>query len=195
MYGSHSCTSHVPVLRYSYCTRFESLLSLYQATLLPICTVATAAQAMCQYCGTVIVRDSNPHCHCISPHCYQYVRYPQLHKRCASIAVQLLCWIRTLATKFVITRAAFIFWVPFRVESLRYSLQGYRPESNRTAGEGRVFMLVPCQNKKSYLSNIYSSYTGLSLKMRPTCCPETLVTNYHRRPHNIPEERRVKILI
>jgi hypothetical protein len=41
MYGSQSCYRHVPVLQYSYCTRFESSLSLYQCTLLPICTVAT----------------------------------------------------------------------------------------------------------------------------------------------------------
>jgi len=41
MYGSHSCYSHVPVLRCSYCMPFESLLSLYQCTLLPICTAAT----------------------------------------------------------------------------------------------------------------------------------------------------------
>jgi hypothetical protein len=51
---------------------------------------------MCQYCGTVTVRDSNPHCHCIRPHCYQYVRWPQLSKGCASIAVQLLYAIRIL---------------------------------------------------------------------------------------------------
>ena len=41
---------------------------------LPICTVATAVTAVCQYCGTVTVCDSNPHCHYISAHCYQYVR-------------------------------------------------------------------------------------------------------------------------
>ena len=41
MYGSHSCKSHVPVLWYSYCMPFESSLSLYQCTLLLICTVAT----------------------------------------------------------------------------------------------------------------------------------------------------------
>ena len=41
MYGSHSCYSHVPVLQYSYCIPFQSSLSLYQCTLLPICTVAT----------------------------------------------------------------------------------------------------------------------------------------------------------
>ena len=40
-YGSHSCYSHVPVLRYGYCMWFESSLSLYNCTLLPICTVAT----------------------------------------------------------------------------------------------------------------------------------------------------------
>ena len=33
MYGSHSCQSHVPVLQYSCCVRFESSLSLYQCTL------------------------------------------------------------------------------------------------------------------------------------------------------------------
>jgi hypothetical protein len=43
-------------------------------TLLPVRTVATAVKAVCQFCGTVTVRDSNPHCHCIRPHCYQYVR-------------------------------------------------------------------------------------------------------------------------
>ena len=43
-------------------------------TLLPICKVATAVKAMCQYCSTVIVCNSNPHCHYISAHCYQYVR-------------------------------------------------------------------------------------------------------------------------
>ena len=40
-YGSHSCQSDVPVLRYSYCMRLEYWLSLYQCTLLPICPVAT----------------------------------------------------------------------------------------------------------------------------------------------------------
>jgi len=29
---------------------------------------------MCQYCSTVTVCHSNPHCHSISAHCYQYVR-------------------------------------------------------------------------------------------------------------------------
>ena len=88
--------SHVPVLQYSYCMGFESSLSLYQCTLLPISTVATAVQpcastavqllygiriltvtisvhtvtnmygshscsAMCQYCSTVTVCNSNPH--------------------------------------------------------------------------------------------------------------------------------------
>ena len=119
------------VLQYSYCMRFESSLSLYQCTLLPICTVAKllkpcasiavqllyairtltvtisvhtvtnmygsqAVKAMCQYCSTVTVCDSNPHCHYISAHCYQYVRYPQLLKPCASIAVHLLYEIRIL---------------------------------------------------------------------------------------------------
>ena len=41
MYGSESCPSYVPVLRYSYCMPFQSSPSLYQCTLLPICTVAT----------------------------------------------------------------------------------------------------------------------------------------------------------
>jgi len=41
MYGSHSRYSHVPVLQCSYCIQFQSSLSLYQCTLLPICTVAT----------------------------------------------------------------------------------------------------------------------------------------------------------
>ena len=54
MYGSHS----------SYCMLFESSLSLYQCTLLPICTVATV----------VIVCYSNPRCRYTSAHCYQYVR-------------------------------------------------------------------------------------------------------------------------
>ena len=98
MYGSHSCYSHVPVLQYSYCMLFQSPLSLYQCTLLPICTVATAVTAMCHYCSTVTVCHSNPHCHYISAHCYQYVRQPQLIQPCASIAVQLykmrgICWL------------------------------------------------------------------------------------------------------
>jgi hypothetical protein len=59
MYGSHSCYSHVPVLQYSYCMPLQSSLSLYQCTLLPICTVATAVTAMCQYCSTVTVCDSH----------------------------------------------------------------------------------------------------------------------------------------
>ena len=49
------------------------LLSLYQCTLLPMCTVATAVKEMCQYYSTVTVCNSNPHCHYISAHCYQYV--------------------------------------------------------------------------------------------------------------------------
>jgi hypothetical protein len=43
------------VLQYSYCMRFESSLSLYQCTLLPICTVSTTVKAMCQYRSTVTV--------------------------------------------------------------------------------------------------------------------------------------------
>ena len=74
MYGSHSSKSHVSVLQYSYCMRFEPALSLYKCTLLPICTVATAVKAMYQYCSTVTLDDSNPHCHYISAHCYQNVR-------------------------------------------------------------------------------------------------------------------------
>ena len=58
MYGNNSCYSHVPVLQYSYCIQFQSSLSLYQCTLLPICTVATAVTAMCQYCSTVTVYNS-----------------------------------------------------------------------------------------------------------------------------------------
>jgi hypothetical protein len=40
----HSCYSHVPVLQYSYCMQFHSSLSLYQCTLLPICTVPQLLQ-------------------------------------------------------------------------------------------------------------------------------------------------------
>jgi len=58
---------------------FQSSLSLYQCTLLPICTVATAVKAMCHYCSTFTVCDSNPHCHYIGAHCYQYVRYHSCH--------------------------------------------------------------------------------------------------------------------
>jgi hypothetical protein len=36
--------------------------------------IVTAVKAMFKYCGTAIVCDSNPHCHYISAHCYQYVR-------------------------------------------------------------------------------------------------------------------------
>jgi len=61
MYGSHSCYSHVPVERYSYFMRFESSLSLYQCTLLPICTVATAVKAMYQYFSTLCWYDATPH--------------------------------------------------------------------------------------------------------------------------------------
>jgi len=73
-YGSHSCYSHVPVLEYSYCMPFQSSLSLYHRTLLPICTVAKVVTALCQYCCTVTVSQSNFHCHYISAQCYQYVR-------------------------------------------------------------------------------------------------------------------------
>ena len=90
MYGSHSCYSHVPILQYSYCIQFQSSLSLYQCTLLPICTVPTAVTAMYQYYSTVTVYNSNPHCHYISAHCYQYVRSPQLLQPCVSTAVHLL---------------------------------------------------------------------------------------------------------
>ena len=34
---------------------------------------------MYQYCSTVNVCDSNPHCHYIGAHCYQYVRYHSCH--------------------------------------------------------------------------------------------------------------------
>jgi len=89
MYGSHSCQSHVPVLQYSYCMPFETSLSLYQCTLLPICTVATAVNAMCQCCSTVTVCHSNLHCHYISAHCYQLLN-------CTVATVQLLYAIRIL---------------------------------------------------------------------------------------------------
>ena len=51
---------------------------------------------MYQYCSTVTVCHSNPHCHYISALCYQYVRQPQLSKRCSSIAVEILYAIRIL---------------------------------------------------------------------------------------------------
>ena len=66
-------------------------LSLYQCTLLPVCTVATVqllyaipiltvtisvhtVTSMYGSHSTVTVCDWNPHCHYISAHCYQYVR-------------------------------------------------------------------------------------------------------------------------
>jgi len=70
-----------------HCERVEDV---YYVILLPICTVATAVKAMCHYCSIVTVCHSNPQCHYISAHCYQYVRQPQLSKPCATIAVQLL---------------------------------------------------------------------------------------------------------
>ena len=53
---------------------------------LPMCTVATAVEAMCQYCGTVTVCHSNPHCH------YMSADLPI----CTVATVQLLYAIRTL---------------------------------------------------------------------------------------------------
>jgi len=73
-YGRHSCYIHVPVLEYSYCMPFQSSLSLYQCTLLPICTVAKFVTALCQVFCTVTVSETNLHCHYISAHCYEYVR-------------------------------------------------------------------------------------------------------------------------
>jgi len=73
-YGSHSFYSNVPVLQFNYCMPFQSSLSLKQCTLLPTCTVATSFTAMCQYCSSITVYHSNPHCHYKSAHCYQYVR-------------------------------------------------------------------------------------------------------------------------
>ena len=46
----------------------------YRTYRVPLCTVAAAVKALCQYCGTYTVCDWNPHCHYISAHCYQYVR-------------------------------------------------------------------------------------------------------------------------
>jgi len=87
---SRSHYIHVPVLLYSYCTQFESSLTVYQCTLLPIRTVATVqllyairiltdsipvhtVTNMYGSHSTVTVRNSNPHCHYINAHCYQYV--------------------------------------------------------------------------------------------------------------------------
>ena len=73
---------------------FQSSLSLYQCMLLPICTVATvqllyaipvftvtiSVHAVTNLSGshsTVTVCDWSPHCHYISTHCYQSVRWPQ----------------------------------------------------------------------------------------------------------------------
>ena len=69
MYSSLGCASIAAVALHD-----SNPQSLYQCTLLPICTVATAVKAMCQYCSTVTLYHSNPHCHYISAHCYQYVR-------------------------------------------------------------------------------------------------------------------------
>ena len=86
---------------------FQSSLSLYQYTLLPICTVVTVRLLYAIPILTVIISvhnatnfygshsrvsvcHSNLHCHYICSHCYQYVRQPQLLQQCASIAVQLL---------------------------------------------------------------------------------------------------------
>ena len=108
MYGSHStvivcgsnphchyisghCYQYIRYPQYSYCMRLGSSLSLYQWTLLPICTVATvqllyaigvltvtlSVHTVTNMYGshsTVIVCDWSPHCHYISAHCYQYVR-------------------------------------------------------------------------------------------------------------------------
>ena len=124
MYGSHStvavCNSnphchyinahfyqYVRQLQYSFCMPYQSSLSQYQFTLLPICTVATVLllQVIANLTvsvsvpnftymygshSTVTVCHSNPHFHYIIAHCYQYVRQPQLLQPCASIAVQLL---------------------------------------------------------------------------------------------------------
>jgi len=46
----------------------------YTTYRVPIYTVATDVKTMCQYCCTVTVCHSNPHCLYISAHCYQYVR-------------------------------------------------------------------------------------------------------------------------
>jgi len=45
---------------------------------------------MLQYCSRVTVCHSNPYCHYISAHLYQYVRQPQLLEQSYSIAVELL---------------------------------------------------------------------------------------------------------
>jgi len=94
MYGSRGCYSIGPGFLYSYCKPNESSLSLYQCTLLPICTVstgqllyaipiltslyqctqlpirtvATVVTALCQYCCTVTVSQSNFRCHITSAH-------------------------------------------------------------------------------------------------------------------------------
>ena len=77
----------MPVLRYSYWMWFESSLSLYQYTLLPIWTVATvellyaipvltvtiSVHTVTNMYGshsTVTVCDWSPDCHYINAHCY-----------------------------------------------------------------------------------------------------------------------------
>jgi len=77
MYGSQGRYNIVPGFLHNYCKPIEYSLSLYLCTLLPICTVATAVTAMCQYSSTFTVCHSNTHCHYYSAHCYQYVRKPQ----------------------------------------------------------------------------------------------------------------------
>jgi hypothetical protein len=45
-----------------------------ECVLLLVCMVATVVEWLHEYLIMVTVCNSNPHCHYISAHCYQYVR-------------------------------------------------------------------------------------------------------------------------
>jgi hypothetical protein len=96
-------------LQYSYCMQFESSLSLYQCTLLPITTVATAGKAMCQYYKTVTVGDSNPRSE------INYATKCNFFRWLLFVSLQLQpLWTATLTRKLIISYFLFI-WCYFKM--------------------------------------------------------------------------------
>jgi len=138
MYGSHStvtvchsnphchyisahCYQYVRQPQYSYCMPFESSLLLYQCTLLPICTVATAqllyairiltvtisvhtVTNMYGSHSTVTVWHSNPHCHYISaqlPICTVATAVKAICQKCGTVLPEMPILSHSL--RFVVT--------------------------------------------------------------------------------------------
>jgi len=66
----------------------------------------------------------------------------------------------------------------------------------RSSGKLRsiFFIVVSVQTFVSFFKGLGSFWIIYPWKVRPTCCPEILVRNYHYTLRNNPEERRSHLL-